>query len=117
MKYIFLLLLFATSIVACTGDCMTCHPKLIATINEDLRHKPMLTCINCHSADPNKMAECGADCFACHPMSKINKANVREHDVIQECRDCHIGAKEKLFDISNSFDQSHTDTLKDFLNK
>jgi hypothetical protein len=50
-------------------------------------------------------------------MSKINKANVREHDVIQECRDCHVGAKEKLFDVSTSFDQSHSVSLKDFIIK
>lgn len=117
MKYILVLTVFTISLFACTGDCMTCHPKLVETINEDLRHKPMLTCIKCHSADPNKMADCGADCFACHPMSKINNPNVKEHDVIQKCRDCHVGAKEKLFDISNSFDQSHGETLKDFLGK
>lgn len=117
MKYMFLLLFFTTSLFSCTGDCMTCHPKLVPTINEDLRHKPMLTCINCHSADPNKMADCGADCFACHPMSKINAADVREHDVIQECRDCHVGVKEKLFDISTTFDQSHAESLKDYLVK
>ena len=117
MKYIILLMIFAISILACTGDCLTCHPKLIPTINEDLRHKPMLTCINCHSANPNKMADCGADCFACHPMSKINKADVREHDIIQECRNCHIKAREELFDISNPFNQSRSESLKDFLSK
>ena len=116
MKYFIFLLLFTYTLVACTGDCLTCHPKLLPTINEDLRHKPMLTCINCHSAEPNAMAECGDDCFACHPMSKINKANVREHDVIQKCRDCHVGETEKLFDITNSFDQSHIESLKDFIN-
>jgi len=117
MKHLILLTLFTLSLFACTGDCLTCHPKLVPTINTDLRHKPMLTCINCHSADPNSMAECGDDCFSCHPMEKINKANVREHDVIQACRDCHVGEKEKLFDISQSLDQSHTDTLKGFLIK
>ncbi len=117
MKYILIFIVFTLSIFACTGDCMSCHPKLVPTIHEDLRHKPMLTCIECHSADPNKMADCGADCFACHPMSKINAANVGQHDVIQECRDCHIGMKEKLFDISSSFNQSNVETLKDFLSK
>ena len=117
MKYLTLIALFCISIFACTGDCLTCHPKLIPTINEDLRHKPMLTCINCHSAEASKMAECGSDCFACHPMSKINKANVKEHDVIQACRDCHVGADEKMFDTLNPFDQSTKETLKDFLVK
>lgn len=115
MKYLFTLLLFTFTLLACTGDCLTCHPKLIPTINEDLRHKPMLTCINCHSANPDSMAECGDDCFSCHSITKINAVNVREHDVIQECRDCHVGADEKLFDTSNTFDQSNSETLKDFL--
>jgi hypothetical protein len=117
MKYFTLILLLAYSLLACTGDCLTCHPKLVPTINEDLRHKPMLTCIKCHSAEPSKMAECGDDCFSCHPMSKINKANVREHDVIQKCRDCHVGEDEKIFDNSILFDQSKKESLKDFLTK
>lgn len=115
MKYIILILFFAVSIFACTGDCLSCHPKLVPTINEDLRHKPMLTCINCHSSNPNKMADCGADCFGCHPMSKIYKAKVKEHDIIGECRDCHVGAKEKLFDVATSFNQSQVESLKDYL--
>jgi hypothetical protein len=46
-------------------------------------------------------------------MKKINSANVKEHDVIQSCRDCHVGADERIFDASNSFNQS----LKEFLVK
>ena len=117
MKNIMIILLFTVNLLACTGDCMTCHPKLIPTIDEDLRHKPMLTCINCHTAEPNTMAECGDDCFSCHPMSKINKPNLREHDVIQACRDCHVGEKEKMFDAASTFDQSRNESLKDFLTK
>ncbi len=117
MKYIIMILLFTFKLFACTGDCLTCHPALVPTINEDLRHKPMLTCIQCHSAEPNTMAECGDDCFSCHPMSKINKPNIREHDVIQACRDCHVGEKEKLFDTSNTFNQSKSESLKDFLTR
>lgn len=76
----------------------------------------MLGCIECHSADPNSMAECGSDCFGCHSMQKINAADVRAHDVIQGCRDCHVGAKEELFDISLPQDQSREEnTLKEFL--
>jgi hypothetical protein len=77
----------------------------------------MLGCIKCHSAEPNSMAECGDDCFSCHPMAKINKANVREHDVIQSCVDCHVGANEKIFDNSIKYDQSQSESLKDFLTK
>ena len=117
MKYIIILIFLTISAFACTGDCMTCHPKLLPTINEDLRHKPMLTCINCHSAESSGVGECGDKCFTCHTMSKLDKANVREHDIIQTCINCHVGAKEKLFDISKSLDQSHGATLKDFLAK
>ncbi len=115
MKFLASLILFSNLLLACTGDCLTCHPKLVPTIKEDIRHKPMLTCINCHSPNPNKTADCGADCFACHSMKKINSANVKEHDVIQSCRDCHVGVGEKIFDTSNSFNQSLNESLKEFL--
>ncbi len=116
MKFLFFITFLSFSLFACTGDCLTCHPKLVPTINEDMRHRSMLTCINCHSANPNKMADCGSDCFACHSMKKINAANVREHDVIQECRDCHVGKDEKLFNPSSAWNQSQESSLKDFLN-
>ena len=116
MKYIFTILFLASSLFACTGDCLTCHPKLVPTIETDLRHKPMLSCIECHSAEPNAMAECGDDCFSCHPMKKINDANVRQHDVIQTCVDCHVNADKAMLDISNKHDQSSSESLKDFLN-
>lgn len=96
---------------ACTGDCLTCHPNLVSTIEEDERHKPMMTCINCHSADPNSMADCGSDCFACHPMSKINGLGVKEHEVIQGCRDCHVALKQELYGIP----EKNQSTLKDTL--
>lgn len=115
MKLLFILLAFGTFLMACTGDCLSCHPKLIPTIEQDLRHKPMLTCINCHSANPESMAECGSDCFSCHPMAKIYAAQVPEHDVIQACRDCHVGAVEKLFDTSATFNQTKEESLKDYL--
>ena len=117
MKKIILFLLFNLSLFACTGDCLTCHPSLVPTINEDLRHKPMQTCIRCHSANPNSMAECGNDCFACHSMEKINKPNVREHDVIQGCRDCHVGQVEEMLSLPQSNDgfNSGTQPLKEFL--
>lgn len=115
MKYIFLLTIFTATILACTGDCLTCHPKLVPTIKVDVRHMPMLECIECHSAEPNTMAECGDDCFGCHPMSKINDADVRQHDVIQTCVDCHVNANKAMLDISNQYDQSRRESLKDFL--
>ncbi|MDA3945700.1 MAG: hypothetical protein PF439_03355 [Helicobacteraceae bacterium] len=116
MKKIVALFLFLTfSLMACTGDCLTCHPSLEKNILTDLRHKPMLSCINCHSAVPSSMAECGSDCFACHPMEKINNG-VLEHEVIQECKDCHVKMKQELLDITKTLDQSHVqEPLRDFL--
>ena len=104
-----------SGLIACTGDCLTCHPKLVPTIEQDARHKPMLTCINCHGADPNAMAECGSDCFACHPVEKIEKAGVKEHEVIRGCRDCHMKLKEMVSNIATPKDQSLLPPLKDVL--
>jgi hypothetical protein len=106
--------LFST-LFACTGDCLTCHPKLMPTIHDDARHKPMLECIKCHSADPNAMAECGSDCFACHPVEKIEKVDVQEHKVIRGCRDCHLKLKQAVTDISTPKDQSRVPSLKELL--
>lgn len=106
--------LFAT-LYACTGDCLTCHPKLLPTIQKDPRHKPMLGCIECHSADPNAMAECGSECFTCHPVEKVENIGVKEHEVIRGCRDCHVQIKEALSDIATPRDQSVMPPLKDLL--
>ncbi len=100
---------------ACTGDCMTCHPALLKNIDADHRHKPMTTCIKCHSANPQSMAECGSDCFACHPIARIEGVRVPEHAIIRECRDCHMKLKANL-DLENApKGQSVMPTLRDFL--
>ena len=111
MKILILILSISLTLFACTGDCLTCHPNLVPTIDQDQRHKPMLTCIKCHSANPNAMADCGSDCFACHPMSKINGLGIKEHNVIQGCRDCHVKMKEELFGISTKGESTLKDTL------
>ncbi len=99
----------------CTGDCLTCHPNLVPTIETDLRHKPMTGCIACHSADPDSMADCGSDCFACHPVEKIEKVPVEAHRVIRGCRDCHMELKEALFGSRPETGQSRVKPLKEFL--
>lgn len=115
MKTILLLFIFLLPLWGCTGDCMTCHPALLKNIDADKRHKPMQTCIKCHSADPAKMADCGSDCFACHPIAKIEGSRVAEHAVIRECRDCHMKLKVNL-DLGNApKGQSVMPTLRDFL--
>lgn len=117
LKLLILLFIFGFyyPLSACTGDCLTCHPKLVPTIHEDLRHKPMLGCIKCHSADPNAMAECGSECFACHPVDKIEKVDVKEHKVIRGCRDCHVKLKAAVTDIAAPRGQSVTPSLKELL--
>ena len=94
---------------------MTCHPALLKTIQTDTRHKPMLTCIKCHSAETDAMAECGSDCFACHSVEKIEKTPVPEHKVIRGCRDCHMKLKKAVTDIATPKDQSTVPTLKEML--
>ncbi len=113
MKIITLILIAYISLVACTGDCLTCHPKLLPTINSDTKHKPMLTCIKCHSANPAKMADCGSDCFACHSIEKIEKPNIMEHKVIRGCRDCHMKLNQEL--LSAPAQQSREQPLREFL--
>lgn len=115
MKSIVLFLAMMASLSACTGDCLTCHPNLVPTINEDARHKPMLGCIDCHSARPNAMAECGSDCFSCHPVEKVEKVGIEQHMVIRECRDCHMELKREMFSVPLSPGQSTEKPLKEFL--
>lgn len=115
MKIIGLLLVVLLELLGCTGDCMTCHPALLKNIDNDHRHKPMTTCIQCHSANPSKMADCGSDCFACHPIAKIESARVAEHAVIRECRDCHMKLKTKVELDTLPKGQSVMPTLRDFL--
>lgn len=116
MKKLTILCLFLLApLFGCTGDCMTCHPTLLKNIESDKRHKPMTTCIQCHSANPAKMAECGSDCFACHPVAKIEGINVKEHAVIRGCRDCHIKMKTTLGLDMLPKGQSSAPTLRDFL--
>lgn len=94
---------------------MTCHPVLLKNIDADKRHKPMMTCIKCHSANPAKMAECGSDCFACHPVAKIEGSRVAEHAVIRECRECHMKLKTSLQPENTPKGESLMPTLRDFL--
>lgn len=77
----------------------------------------MLTCIQCHPADPSSTAECGDKCFSCHTASKIYKTKIKEHDVIQSCIDCHEADNNKIFNPINTFNESKQDSLESFLIK
>lgn len=88
MKKLIVLFVMVGALFACSGDCLSCHPALEATILTDERHKPMLTCITCHRSESSGLSACGKDCFECHPIEKINP-DVKEHEVIKLCADCH----------------------------
>ena len=111
MRVIIWMLLSLYSLNACSGDCLSCHPKLEATILFDERHKPMLTCKKCHTNETGGISECGKDCFSCHPIERIS-ADVKEHDVIKLCADCH--KKIPVINESVPFGNSQT-TMKSLL--
>ena len=113
MKKFIVLILFSTLtyLFACSGDCLSCHPKLEKNIQQDERHKPMLGCISCHK-DNTRMSECGDDCFSCHDIKKIETSGVEEHTVIRTCRDCHMKVDEFIVLPQQ---QSHMPTLIDLL--
>lgn len=114
-RLLFFVCVWTLPMWGCTGDCMTCHPALLKNIDADKRHKPMTTCIKCHAANPEKMADCGSDCFACHPVAKIEGVRVAEHAVIRECRDCHMKLKPSLSIDPLPQGQSVQPMLRDFL--
>lgn len=95
MRIIYLLITLCAGLIACTGDCRSCHQNL--DYKNDARHAPMLECKSCHTDE--KMASidmggCGEDCFACHDIQKIQSpALAKEHNVINSCMGCHAGLK------------------------
>ena len=101
-KFFFFLFLYNSLLFSCSGNCFECHPSLKKNIDNDINHKPMLTCINCHKKSSTKQDSCGSDCFECHPVNKILKKKYFEHKIILTCIECH---KEKeLFNSSSSFE-------------
>lgn len=115
MKSLLIILIFLTTLSANMGDCFTCHPKLIKGIDNSIEHRPMLTCIKCHSPNKKSVLECGDKCFSCHKQEDLEPEEIPEHRVFEDCRECHVTSKKKLLDITNTFDQSHVDSLKNFL--
>lgn len=86
IKYIFVLTLFITSIFACSGDCMSCHPVLKESIQKP-HHMMLNSCIKCHTTLPEGMTSCGGDCFACHSQNKlINSNTVPEHTKLKHAK-------------------------------
>ena len=93
---VMLLILNASLVLACGGNCLDCHPNLNLDVSE---HKVIKGCINCQKKGCNaeeqeyvKKGEennvgCGADCFQCHSFKKI--IALKNHQVINRCIDCH----------------------------
>ena len=110
-------MLLSFSLFGSMGDCLTCHPKLLPDLQNDDAHKPMQTCIKCHSKNETTATECGDKCFKCHTKEDMESGDILEHKVFEECRECHVTKIHKIFDPSTSFDQSHQESLQDFLLK
>ena len=117
MKTLILSVLFSFSLFASMGDCLTCHPKLLPNIQNDDRHTGMQSCIKCHEKNKDSTLECGEKCFSCHAKEDMDDENIPEHKVFEDCRECHVTQIHRMFDTSTSFDQSHQETLEDFLLK
>lgn len=91
------MVLFMEMVLACTADCVSCHPSL--DIVNDARHKPLQTCQACHPPESFKNTKidtgCGTDCFACHSTDKL--IAMPQHEVIQSCIECHQSMDKKPF--------------------
>ena len=105
-KYLLLITLFITSIFACSGDCIACHPVLKNSINKSY-HVVMKKCISCHKENTGGMSECGGDCFACHNEQKLINSPLLEHQAIKECSSCHIDKKNLI-----NFGESQSDIFR-----
>jgi hypothetical protein len=117
MKTLFLIVFLSFSLFGSMGDCLRCHPKLLPDLQNDKRHKPMQTCIKCHEKNKDSTPECGDKCFSCHTKDDMQYGEVAEHKVFEDCRECHVTQVENIFNPAISHDQSHKESLQDFLLK
>lgn len=105
MRVVVFLSFFISLILACSGDCASCHFKL--DYKSDERHKSMLECKSCHTEEKMnaiEMGGCGQDCFACHSPQKLQNPSLsKEHGMIPQCIECHKGLQKQLFDPQNLF--------------
>jgi len=146
-KFIFMvalfILLFEDS-VACSGDCVECHPALVKKNGKmDKDHEILDRCKKCH-IDGTKMeiidknvseinasnirivkiegniaattshTECGDDCWKCHDIKKVSLINIAEHKVLQKCIECHVSI-DKNFLKRGSSSPSLNNTLEGIL--
>ncbi len=87
-----LILISGGNLIACSGSCLKCHPKL--NFEKPKQHKIIKSCINCHGSgcgensllnDKSAETSCGSDCFDCH--NSLPQDN--NHEKIAECVQCH----------------------------
>ncbi len=100
----FLFLLIGNILLACSSNCLECHPKLKnleynKTNKYYKEHHFLITCTKCHPNHPEKdMNKCGADCFECHSRKKLVNMPIPEHKKLKSCIKCH---KPAITDIIN----------------
>ncbi|WP_456479142.1 hypothetical protein [Nautilia sp.] len=102
LKKVSALALSAVISLACSSNCLECHPKL-KPLEYDKNNKYykehhfLITCTKCHPNHSEKaMSECGADCFDCHSREKLINTPIPEHQKLKTCTKCH---KDTLKDI------------------
>ena len=112
MRYIVFILFLINFLLACSGDCRSCHLSLDY---KDSTHSIMLNCKTCHTDEKLSRVQmqdsCGQDCFACHSVKKINSIQNAEHLALNECISCHTSLKNTLREKLNN-----TKPLFEFLN-
>lgn len=95
--------MFLSVLLACSGDCASCHYNLNYN---DMKHNIMLNCKTCHTDEKlsklNMQESCGQDCFACHNIDKINNIKNKEHVALNNCIECHTSLKNSLKEMLNN---------------
>ncbi len=107
MRVFIVFLSLVSFLYACSGDCASCHPKILdkkGNLNKD--HKRLATCKKCHDAKSMENVDmgeggCGQDCWECHSMKKVANSSLLEHKVLNDCKNCHAD-KSLLNYITNS---------------
>ena len=100
--FVFAVALFNTTLNACEGDCVVCHPKLVQADGKlDKDHAVLVSCKTCHTQEEMEKIDmgngCGQDCWDCHDIKKVTASNVKEHRGLQKCIDCHITLNKNMF--------------------
>ncbi len=96
MKNIIIFLFFTSLAFACSGDCASCHPKLVDEKGnyKQAQHKKLILCKSCHSAENMEKVDmgdggCGQDCWECHSLKKVASSGIAAHNYLSTCEQCH----------------------------